>query len=719
MKKVYETTGIPIKSWCDELEDKAFEQANNLAHHPKIVQHISLMPDCLSIDTEILTNKGFELIKNITEQTKIANYNPNTEKIFFSNPKQIIDRPLKSSEKMYEFISTFFDKSILCTENHRIPYKNNMGIIAKNILNNTVLSDYKWGCFGIEKQKEINIKYELLCLIAWVVADGNIKKNMKRKDGTHSYNIRFGLTKERKIKRIKLLLDALKYKYHTHTSNKQTTISIGVEYSKEIIKYVGIKKEYPFLFIEELSHEQAIIFLEEAIKCDGDWENYNKSKTIRYNSTRKKDINFLSALISIHMGVANSNSRWSDGFDKKTKTYYLSVITNNNIELSKNGIGNSHIIKKEYNNYNKNVVCVTCDSGFFVARRNGFTFITGNCHMGYGMPIGGVIAVKDAIIPNAVGVDIGCGMIAVQTSLQEIREDEIKKIIGQLRPLIPTGFTWHKRDQKWDGFDDVPNIELLKKQISKAKKQLGTLGGGNHFAELQKGDDGYIWLMIHSGSRNLGKKTADHFHNIALSLCEKWSSNLPDKDLAFLPNCDKHFDEYYDAMNFCLKFAQENRNRMMGHFNDVVMDVTGGHAVQEINIHHNFAKMENHFGKDVMIHRKGATQAYEDQLGIIPGSMGTNSYIVKGKGNIHSFKSCSHGAGRIMGRMQFNRTHTEEECNKAIEGVVFGRWSKDRKGNLDLSEAPQAYKDIDVVIANEDDLVDVVVKLKPLGCMKG
>lgn len=342
-----------------------------------------------------------------------------------------------------------------------------------------------------------------------------------------------------------------------------------------------------------------------------------------------------------------------------------------------------------------------------------------DCHMGYGMPIGGVIAVKDAIIPNAVGVDIGCGMIAVQTSLQEIKEDEIKTIIGQLRALIPTGFNWHNQDQKWDGFDEVPNIDILKKQISNAKKQLGTMGSGNHFNEIQKGDDGYIWLMIHSGSRNLGKQTADYYHKIALKMCDVWNSNIPDKDLAYFPNYDKHFDEYYNAMTFCLKFAQENRNRMMHHFKDVVMNVTGGHPVQEINIHHNFANMENHFGENVMIHRKGATQAFENQLGIIPGSMGTNSYIVKGKGNIQSFKSCSHGAGRIMGRNEFNRTHTEEDCNKALEGVVFGRWNKDRKGNIDLSEAPQAYKDIDVVIENQKDLVDVVVKLKPLGCMKG
>ncbi len=348
-----------------------------------------------------------------------------------------------------------------------------------------------------------------------------------------------------------------------------------------------------------------------------------------------------------------------------------------------------------------------------------------DCHSGYGMPIGGVIACEDAVIPNAVGVDIGCGVCAIQTThnAADIDEGMIKEILGKLRKKIPIGFNHHKHDQPWHEFDKAPDAKIIQQELKSARKQLGTLGGGNHFIEIQAGSDGCIWLMLHSGSRNFGYKIAREYNAIAERICEKYkSSKVPLKGgngLAYLPIKIKKAQEYISAMNYACAFAQENRRQMMTHFKNAARETLGSDFAEEINIHHNFAAPEKHFGKKVWIHRKGATQAEKGQMGIIPGSMGTASYIVKGLGNPQSFHSCSHGAGRVASRGEFNRTHTVEECNKAMEGIVFGRWSKGRKGHYDLSEAPQAYKDINEVMESQSDLVEIVVKLRPLGVMKG
>jgi len=346
-----------------------------------------------------------------------------------------------------------------------------------------------------------------------------------------------------------------------------------------------------------------------------------------------------------------------------------------------------------------------------------------DCHRGFGVPIGSVFACRDAVIPSAVGVDIGCGMAAVGTDLTELGKDTILDIIRELKRSIPMGFNHHKEDQEWDGFDEAPDIKVVKDNISSAKRQLGTLGGGNHFLEIQEDSNGTVWLMLHSGSRNFGYKIAKEFNNIAMKKCAMWHSELPpgkgEDSLSFLPVGSKEATQYIEAMNFALRFAQENRNRMMEIFKKTVNDMTGASFKDTINIHHNFAILENHFGKNVWVHRKGATQARKGQLGIIPGSMGTQSFIVEGLGNPESFESCSHGAGRASGRAEFCRTHTVEECDDDMKDVVFDGWGKTRKGALDISEAPKAYKDIHKVIDAQNDLVKVVVTLNPLGVVKG
>ncbi len=339
-----------------------------------------------------------------------------------------------------------------------------------------------------------------------------------------------------------------------------------------------------------------------------------------------------------------------------------------------------------------------------------------DAHQGYGMPIGGVLATQGVVVPNAVGVDIGCGMIAVKTThVGNPGIKSVKEIIGELRKQIPVGFNHHNVAHNWIGFDEAPDIPIIQQQLDPARKQLGTLGGGNHFIEVQLGDDNHIWLMLHSGSRNFGYKIAREYHNRAKALCERWYSSVP-KDLSFLPIETSEAREYMDAMNFALRFAQASREHMMAIVINVAyyfLDCTFGSS---INIHHNYAKWENHFGKNFIIHRKGATSAREGELGIIPGSQGSSSYIVKGLGNRESFMSCSHGAGRKMGRKQAKKELDLKETIKTLDnkGIVHSI-----RGVDNMDEAPGAYKDIDEVMKAQSDLVEITVKLTPLGVLKG
>lgn len=340
-----------------------------------------------------------------------------------------------------------------------------------------------------------------------------------------------------------------------------------------------------------------------------------------------------------------------------------------------------------------------------------------DCHTGYGMPIGGVLATKGIIIPNAVGVDIGCGMVAVKTGLHvsQMTDEILKEILGIARYSIPVGFAKRKTPINWR--DKVSYSEILQKEYENSAYQLGTLGGGNHFIELQADvETGDVWIMIHSGSRNLGKKVCDHYNAEAKKFNKEWYSSVPAEwNLAFLPIDSPVGVSYLEEMNVCLEFAHKNREHMMDVMLDIVNKVFDGgvNPEKQINAHHNYAAIENHYGENVWIHRKGAIRVREGELGIIPGSMGTPSYIVKGLGNPESFMSASHGAGRVMSRSQANKQITEEQANKSIEGVVFGRWN----GKYD--ECPLAYKNIDEVMENQKDLVTPIVKLRPIAVMKG
>jgi tRNA-splicing ligase RtcB len=341
-----------------------------------------------------------------------------------------------------------------------------------------------------------------------------------------------------------------------------------------------------------------------------------------------------------------------------------------------------------------------------------------DAHQGYGMPIGGVMATKGVVVPNAVGVDIGCGMCAVKTDISSIGVGLLKKIMSEIRQAVPVGFKKHSEPQL--GMPEMGTwsmSNIASKEYLNAEKSLGTLGGGNHFIEIQKGSDGHIWFMIHSGSRNLGKKVADHYNGLAVELNERWHSKVPAEwQLAFLPLDSDEGYAYIQEMNDCTRFAYANRQLMSHRIADILKVYANCEILDTINIAHNYATMEHHFNQNVMVHRKGATAARKGQPGIIPGSQGTSSYIVRGKGNSESFESCSHGAGRKMGRKQAQRELNLAEEQKRLDdmGVIHGI-----RNEKDLDEAAGAYKDIVTVMANQTDLVDIVVGLKPIAVIKG
>ncbi|MBR5688221.1 MAG: RtcB family protein [Prevotella sp.] len=345
-------------------------------------------------------------------------------------------------------------------------------------------------------------------------------------------------------------------------------------------------------------------------------------------------------------------------------------------------------------------------------------------HAGMGMPIGGVLACTDAVIPNAVGVDIGCGMCAVKTNQQaaDIPADVLRKqIMRGIRKRIPLGMEHHKeaQDEKYlPSGHDIDKMEIVKRRQIAITKEVGTLGGGNHFIELQKDEEGYLWIMIHSGSRNLGKLVGDYYNEKAKVLNERWHSVVsPDIRLPFLPLRTDEFNAYWREMEYCIDFALCNRRLMMERIEEVIADALNGIEFEPmINIAHNYATWEHHFGKNVIVHRKGATLAREGIIGIIPGSQGTASYIVEGLGNPDSFCSCSHGAGRTMSRTAAIRDLNLQEEVERLDalGIVHAI-----RNQNDMQEASGAYKDIEEVIANEADLVKVKTRLFPIAVIKG
>lgn len=343
-----------------------------------------------------------------------------------------------------------------------------------------------------------------------------------------------------------------------------------------------------------------------------------------------------------------------------------------------------------------------------------------DAHQGYGMPIGGVLATSGAIIPNAVGVDIGCGMVYCETDMmaETVAPDALKVALGEIRKAIPVGMTHHKYAVDLEGWN--PAGVVTEGQAKAATFQAGTLGGGNHFIEIQRTSAGKIAVMIHSGSRNLGLRVANHYNTIAKNLNARWRSSVPPEwDLAFLPEDSNEGQAYLAEMNASVAFALLNRTLMMDRVCEILAENLGiamPERVAYFTSPHNFVRKEHHFGHNVWVHRKGATLADEGRVCIIPGSQGTASYLGVGLGNPESFMSCSHGAGRRMGRKAAQRDLdlAAEQAKMDALGILHAVRAKN-----DLDEAPGAYKDIDEVMANQADLVQVTERLTPLAVVKG
>ena len=356
-------------------------------------------------------------------------------------------------------------------------------------------------------------------------------------------------------------------------------------------------------------------------------------------------------------------------------------------------------------------------------------------HWGIGATVGSVIPTIGAIIPAAVGVDIGCGMMAVRTSLTASDlPDNLKAIRSTIERVVPHGRTNHGGKGDRGAWSDLPaRAEDAWKRLRADYQQvidghprldrgstaqhLGTLGGGNHFIELCLDEAQRVWVMLHSGSRGVGNRIGTHFIDLAKKDMKRHLDTLPDKDLAYFTEGAEHFDDYVFAVGWAQRFARTNRDLMM------VAILEGlarhpelpkfTHGEVAVNCHHNYVQKEDHFGASVFVTRKGAVRAGVGELGIIPGSMGAKSFIVRGKGNPDSFHSCSHGAGRVMSRGEAHRRFTVEDHIAATEGVEC------RKDGDVIDETPMAYKDIDAVMAAQSDLVEIVHTLKQVVCVKG
>jgi tRNA-splicing ligase RtcB len=350
-------------------------------------------------------------------------------------------------------------------------------------------------------------------------------------------------------------------------------------------------------------------------------------------------------------------------------------------------------------------------------------------HLGIGATIGSVIATHKAIIPAAVGVDLGCGMVAARLSLtaNEIDEKALQKVFDQISRDVPVGRDQHRDERVLvdavkpfePGLKSLTDRhpELLNAfgKFSKWTNQMGTLGGGNHFIEVCLDETNQVWVMLHSGSRGIGNAIASYFIALARKDMERWMIQLPDRDLAYFPEGSEHFADYVEAVHWAQDYAMQNRTSML----ELVLAALQRHlppftvTTEAVNCHHNYVAQEHHYGENVWVTRKGAIRAREGDLGIVPGSMGARSFIVRGLGNPESFCSSAHGAGRKMSRTAAEKQFTVADMVAQTQGVIC------RKDKDVIDEIPGAYKDIDQVMANQADLTEILHTLKQVVCVKG
>lgn len=697
-----ESMNVPIKSWCHSIEVGALKQAFNMSKHPAVFHHIALMPDvhqgygvpigsviackdaiipnavgvdvsCVDKETEFLSPTGWVKISEYNGE-QVMQFNPDDDTGEFVDPLRYIKVPCS------EFIH-IKTKTVdqMLSENHNCliylydrsyKFEKYCNITASNI--ETEHNRLKVGfrhrfktSFILKTDIEgINLTDDELRVMIMVSADGTLRK-------VGRCEVKF--KKRRKIKRCEYLL---------HKANIPILNRHEYKDGSECISF------NPPMMTKELSHfwkaslSQLRIITDEVFHWDGNLKN-------KCFYTRKK-----SNADFIQYALLATNKRATmreDAHCKDNKLDYR-VFENENNKVGIYGDPKTpikRVLSKDNFKY-----CFTVPSSYLVLRRNGKSFITGNCGMRF---------VKTTLRPESL--------------LHHPKS--LKKIINIIEKLVPVGRHHHKNPPENNLV--LPSVfhHVLQREEKNLDKQLGTLGGGNHFIEIQSGDDGHVGFMIHCGSRNFGKKVCDYYNKEAKKLNKLWRSNLDESwDLAFLPIGTYEARAYIEEMKVAMAFAFENRRLISERVKEAFKETIDCDFYEDLDINHNYAAIENHFGENVWVHRKGATRARKGEFGIIPGSMGTSSYIVEGCGNTDSFNSCSHGAGRVMGRLEASRSLNEQECNKAMKGVLFRGWGTNRKGNVDLGEAPQAYKDIEDVMESQTDLVIPTVKLKPMAVVK-
>ena len=720
------------KVFTDNIEEEAISQIVNLLNQ-EFVQgaKVRIMPDCLTEDTEVLTDKGFKLIKDLQMNDKVANYNHNNSLISFSYPKNIIKRLTRKNEKIYEYYNKQHNFALKVSENHRMALKGKMGELAKNIESIKMNEMLFNGC-GLTQKYIIN-KYtdNEIRIIAWIVGDGYI--NSTHNTHTDSRRISFGLKKQRKIDRITELLEKENIKYAIYKSNKQAEIYISVADSAKYIQYVGKDKKYPNDFIF-LNKEQATIFLNEVIQVDGDYEAFINDRGYRANSSRKVDLDIVSAIVSINFGYSKIKNRGilKNSFQTNKELLYLNVIKDTSLNYSKSGVHN-RIIKRREINYTGQLVCLECETSYFIAKQNGLTFITGNCHAGAGCVIGFTADLGDKVIPNLVGVDIGCSMLTVELGRMDIDLEKLDKIIHE---NVPSGTNIHEgRLEKFPKLEELYCYRNLK-DTKRIERSIGTLGGGNHFIEIDVDSRGNKYLVIHTGSRNLGHQVATLYQDLAVDLCsgkedyydkrdeiiraykeqskrkeiqqalidlkkqyEELQPNYP-KELCFLTG--KFRDEYLHDMGICQEYAGLNRVTIA----NIILRNMFGKGLDEFT---HFQTVHNYIDFKDNIIRKGAISAYKGEKVLIPINMRDGSILAVGKGNKDWNNSAPHGAGRLMSRTKAKEKLNMNDFKQQMEGVYSTSISENT-----LDEAPMAYKPIDEILENIKDTVEVIDVIKPI-----
>jgi len=696
----------PVKAWVEGVvfEESARKQVLNVALLP-FVHGVAIMPDvhagigstvgsviatknviipsivgvdigCVDAETEFLSEDGWKFISEYQDGDSVMQYDPSTGQGEFVKPKEYIK---KEYDKLYSFKTKHGinqvlspDHTILCWEisgRDRIRVQKVITAEQFKRTHDYLVQGYKaefMTTFTPVLSNSIEISDDNLRVMVMVLADGHID---------HQNHAVVKVRKARKSKKAKELLDAAKIKY--------TEKIYGEDVSFRFLP-PKVTKTYEWLWKASLA--QLKIFTDECFHWDGNI----KDRVFFTRIKEAADFAHYAFTASGYRAVLRQDEHYSGAIDYR-------VFAHNNTMVGMAGVPKSEIT--EVVPIDGRAYCFTLPSGYWVMRRGGNIAMTGNC-----------------------------GMAAVRTSLKaEDLPSDLKPLREAFERTVPVGFNMHTRvpsvvETGWKHLDagfkwldeKYPKIVNDKHPVN----QLATLGGGNHFIELCLDRENRVWLMLHSGSRGIGNKIGSYFINEAKAELEKRGEVLPDKDLAFLSEGTDSFEDYVKAMTWAQDYAATNREVMLKRLLSVMREdrlklPTFTIDTEVINCHHNYVTTEIHFGEEMYVSRKGAVRAGRGEMGIIPGSMGTKSYIVRGLGNAESYMSCSHGAGRVMSRTQAKKQFTVEDQIAATKGVEC------RKDIGVIDEIPQAYKDIDAVMAAQSDLVEVVHQIKQVLCVKG